>query len=120
MSVDVDDFKIAYQRALDENPTLNIFERKALDFLTLLNQGLAKNYARDPSERETFDEVLRHTLNDKRLKGTERTAYKKLAGYYFSNRASKNKILAAHRQEPKSLPPVGILTDPNGQLRWKL
>lgn len=120
MSISEDEFELAYQKTIEANPTAKIFKRGAFDFLINLNRALARNYQRPERERETFGEILREKLNEMRFKDNERAAYKSLAGYYFSNRATKNHVLNAHRQKPKSPSPVVIKIDPDGQYRWKL
>ena len=119
MSIDNDEYQAAFDKTIKAHPHAKIFSRKAKEILDSLNQKLARNYARDTNERVSYWELVRQTMNEEKLQGAEREAYKSLAGFYFSNRASKNRALAAHRNQPKSLPPVQIVMEGN-QYTWKI
>lgn len=119
MSVLDEECKIAFDKTVAAHPFAKIYFAKAMQVLERLNQKLASNYDKSDSERQSYGQLVRETLNEFRFPAhsDERKAYASLTGHYFGNRGTKNRALKAHRREPKLLPPVKIVVEGN-QYTW--
>lgn len=116
------ELRIAVKKASITHPRLNL--RNSRRFLNLLIENLKQNNLLPVNERDSFENILRNTLNQCELKqGDGREAYKALTGYYYGNRG--NKVARKRRRlglPPKRTfsPPPLVVEDSNGQLGWRI
>lgn len=78
--------------------------------------------------KRSFGELIRLTLNECRVGGGERKMYSSIIGHYFTPRANaaKKRLRSKGTEEseptspPPPQPPINVIEDKNGQLRWEI